>query len=217
MNRRVAAEALGTALLVYVIVGSGIVAQSLSDDARPSFVRPRDRRGTRSGGADRDAADSLRLPFQPFGGTRLWRIRAIEGTEAARYMAAQIIGGFAGVVAAHMSFEKALASVSTTTRGGLGIVLSEAVATFVLVLVILALVRTGRTAAIPIAVGAWVASAVYATSSTGFANPAVTIARIFTDTYTGIAPTWVPGFLIAQVVAGFAAAGAAIHFYPEAT
>ena len=106
---------------------------------------------------------------------------------------------------------------TTTTRGGLGIVLTEAVATFVLVLVILALVRTGRTAAIPIAVGAWVASAVYATSSTGFANPAVTIARIFTDTYTGIAPTWVPGFVIAQVVAGIAAAAAAIHFYPETT
>ena len=217
MNRRVAAEALGTALLVYVIVGSGLVAQSLSDDAGLRLFTHAIAVGLGLAALIAMLQTVSGSHFNPSVTLAFWRIRAIEGTEATRYMAAQIIGGFAGVVAAHMSFEKALASVSTTTRGGLGIVLTEAVATFVLVLVILALVRTGRTAAIPIAVGAWVASAVYATSSTGFANPAVTIARIFTDTYTGIAPTWVPGFLIAQVVAGIAAAAAAIHFYPETT
>lgn len=108
-----------------------------------------------------------------------------------------------------------MVSISATGRAGPELVLAEGVATFVLVLVILALVRTDRAGAVPVAVGAWVSSAVLATSSTGFANPAVTVARMFTDTFTGIAPAAVPAFLASQLLAGLAAAGVARVFYPE--
>lgn len=116
---------------------------------------------------------------------------------------------------ANFTFEIDILQMSTNARTGLGLTVAEAVATFVLVLSILALVRTGRPGAVPVVVGAWVAAIVFATSSTGFANPAVTIGRIFTDSYTGIAPASVTAFLIAQILAGFAAAGVANLLYGE--
>ena len=122
-----------------------------------------------------------------------------------------------GVVAANVSFEQAAISISSTARGGMGLVIAESAATFVLVLVILALARTGRAVAIPAAVGAWVAAAVFATSSTGFANPAVTFARVFTDSYTGIAPASVPAFLAAQLAMGVLAALVAVVLFRDPT
>jgi glycerol uptake facilitator-like aquaporin len=215
VNKRVLAEALGTSLLLYVIVGSGIAAETLSDDSGLRLFAHAISVGLGLG--------ALIAMLQTVSGSHLnpsvtlafWRTTSMEGREASRYIAAQVIGAIAGVLAANVSFNTALFSISTTRRGGLGLVGAEAVTTFILVLVILALARTGRPRAIPIAVGAWVAAAVYATSSTGFANPAVTIARIFTDTFTGIAPSSVPAFLAAQVIAGFAAASVATVFYPE--
>lgn len=215
MNRRIVAETLGTALLLYVIVGSGIAAETLTDDAGLRLFTHSIAVGLGLGVLISMLQSVSGAHFNPSVTLAFWRVRSIEGGETAWYVAAQVVGGMAGVAAAHISFETALVSVSTTARGGLGLIVAEALTTFVLVLVILALVRTGRTTAIPIAVGAWVASAVYATSSTGFANPAVTIARVFTDTYTGIEPVAVPGFLIAQIAAGFAAAGTALLFFPE--
>lgn len=106
-----------------------------------------------------------------------------------------------------------MVDVSTSGRTGLGLIVAEAVATFVLVLAILALVRTGRHGAVPAVVGGWVVAIVFATSSTGFANPAVTIGRIFTNSYTGIAPTSVAAFLVAQVAGGLAAAGVASQLF----
>jgi glycerol uptake facilitator-like aquaporin len=111
-----------------------------------------------------------------------------------------------GVVAANLSFAVPAITISSAARDGAGRVVAEGIATFVLVLVILTLVRTGRSASVPAAVGAWVATIVFATSSTGFANPAVTIARMLTDTYTGIAPSSVVGFITVQIVAGIVAA-----------
>jgi glycerol uptake facilitator-like aquaporin len=153
--------------------------------------------------------------FNPSVTLGFWRTRAITGTEAIRYAAAQLLGGVAGVLAANWSFGNPMATISRTARGGSGLAFAEAVATFVLVLLILGLVRTDRTSAIPAAVGAWGATVVFATSSTGFANPAVTLSRILTDSYTGIAPVSVPGFLIAQIVAGLLAAGSAAYLYPK--
>ena len=215
MNRRVLAEAVGTALLLYVIVGSGIAAETLAEDPGVQLFAHAMAVGLGLGALIAMLQTVSGSHFNPSVTLAFWRTRSIAGVEATGYVAAQIIGAIAGAVAANLSFETALVSISTAKRGGLGVLFAEAVATFVLVLIILALVRTNRPAAIPIAVGAWVASAVFATSSTGFANPAVTIARIFTDTYTGIAPASAPGFLIAQLIAGFAAAGLAIVFYPK--
>lgn len=215
MTRRLGSEALGTALLLYVIVGSGIVSETLTDDAGLGLFTHAVAVGLGLAVLITMLQTVSGAHFNPSVTLAFWRVRAIDGGETARYVTAQVIGGIAGVVAAHSSFETPPISVSTTTRAGLGMVFAETVATFVLVLVILALVRTGRTVAVPIAVGAWVASAVYATSSTGFANPAVTVARIFTDTFTGIAPSSVPGFLIAQLAAGLAAAGTALIFFPD--
>ncbi|MGQ0849652.1 MAG: aquaporin [Actinomycetota bacterium] len=185
MNRRVLAEALGTSLLLYVIVGSGIATETLADDPGLRLFAHAIAVGLGLGAVIAVLQTVSGSHFNPSVTLAFWRTRQIEGSEAAGYIAAQVIGAIAGVLAANLSFETALLSISTTARGGIGLVFAEAVATFVLVLAILALARTGRPAAIPIAVGAWVASAVFATSSTAFANPAVTIARIFSDTYTG--------------------------------
>ena len=105
-------------------------------------------------------------------------------------------------------------AISATSRSDWGLLVSEFVGTLVLVLVILVLVRTDRPSAIPAAVGGWVAVIVFASSSTGFANPAVTIARMFTDTFTGIAPESVPGFLLAQLLAGLVAVIASNSLLP---
>lgn len=215
MNRRLLAEAVGTALLLYVIVGSGIAAESNAADPGVQLFAHAITVGLGLGG--------LIAMFQGVSGAHLnpsvtlaiWRVRSIEGREATRYVSAQVIGAIAGVVAASLSFGAGAVSVSTTARGGLGVVFAEAIATFVLVLMVLVLVRTDRARAVPIAVGAWVAAAVFATSSTGFANPAVTVARIFTDTYAGIAPASVPAFVMAQLMAGLAAAALAIALCPE--
>jgi len=126
-----------------------------------------------------------------------------------------LAGAIAGVVLANLTFGLSAASIATTDRSAVGMVVAEAVVTFVLVLLILGLVRSGNGAAVAPAVGAWVAAIIIATVSTGFANPAVTIARALTDSVAGIAPSGVPAFLAAQFLAGLAAAFAAVAFYPS--
>jgi glycerol uptake facilitator-like aquaporin len=139
----------------------------------------------------------------------------VTGAVTLRYIAAQIGGAILGVAAADLTYGNQAFVISANERSGVGLVAAEAVATFVLVIVILALVRTGRAAAVPAAVGAWVSAAIFATASTSFANPAVTVGRMFTDTYTGIHPSSVGGFVVAQVVAGFAAAALAPTLFPR--
>jgi len=143
-----------------------------------------------------------------------WRTGTLPGREAVLYMGAQIAGAIAGVVLANLTFGLSAASIATTDRSTVGMVVAEAVVTFVLVLLILGLVRSGNGAAVAPAVGAWVAAIIIATVSTGFANPAVTIARALTDTFAGIAPSGVPAFLAAQFLAGLAATFVAVAFYP---
>ena len=153
--------------------------------------------------------------FNPSVTLAFWRTGEIGARRTIWYGLAQVAGGVSGVVVAHLSFDASALTVSDAARSGSGLVLAEGVAIFVLLLVILALTRTGRSSQVPAAVGAWVAAIVFATSSTGFANPAVTIARVFTDTYIGIAPGSVVGFLIAQVAAGVFAARVARMFSPD--
>lgn len=217
MRRRLVAEALGTALLLYVIVGSGIAAQKLSSDAGIQLLAHALIVGIGLGVLIALFQTVSGSHFNPSVTLAFWRSGAIDGTSASGYVVAQLVGALVGVGAANLSFGEQVFAVSSTARTGTGLVLAEGIGTFVLVLVILALVRVGRAAAIPAAVGGWVAAIVFATASTGFANPAVTISRMFTDTYTGIAPASVWGFLAAQLAAGLLAAPVTTLLYSKPT
>lgn len=206
MRSRLVAEGLGTGLLLYLVVGSGIAVQSLGQDAGTQLFTHAVVVGL--------GLAALIAMFQTISGSHFnpavtlafWRSRDVTSGEALRYVAAQIAGAVLGVIAANLTFSVSAVSVSETVRSGAGLVTAEAIGTFVLVLAILLLVRTSRAAMVPAVVGAWVAAIVFATSSTGFANPAVTVARVFTDTYTGIAPASVLAFVAAQLLAGLVAA-----------
>lgn len=215
MSPAVAAEGVGTGLLLYVIVGSGIAAETLGSDPSVQLMAHSLAVGLGLGVLIAMLQTVSGSHFNPSVTLAFWRIGDIGTSRAIWYVLAQVTGGVVGVVVAHLSFRAPALTISNASRSGFGLALAEAVATFVLVLVILALVRTGRPSHVPAAVGAWVAAIVFATSSTGFANPAVTISRVFTDTYTGIAPGSVLGFLIAQVAAGVFAALVAPMFFPD--
>lgn len=215
MRPPLVAEGVGTALLLYVIVGSGIAAETLSADGGVQLLAHALVVGAGLGVLIAVFQTVSGSHFNPSVTLAFWRTGEIQTGSAAGYVLAQIGGGTLGVILANLSFDRAAVSISQTVRNGVGLVLAEAIATFVLVLVILALVRTGRPGMVPAAVGAWVVAIVFATSSTGFANPAVTLSRMLTDSYTGIAPASVIAFLIAQLVAGGVAAPVATLLYPQ--
>jgi glycerol uptake facilitator-like aquaporin len=216
MTRAVTAEGVGTGLLLYVIVGSGIAAERLGNDPAVQLM-------AHSIAVGLGLAVLVAL-FQPVSNRShlnpavtlaFWRNGVVTGRIAIFYVSVQVTGAVVGVAAANLSFGVGMLQMSTTDRGGAGLVLAEFVSTFVLVLLILALVGSGRAAAVPVAVGAWVAAIVFSTASTGFANPAVTISRILTDTYTGIGAGAVPGFVIAQLAAGALGVPVARYLFSE--
>jgi arsenate reductase len=133
------------------------------------------------------------------------------------YVIAQIFGGCCGAVLANLMFSLPAVEVSTHVRSGGGIWLSEVIATVGLLLVIQGCVRTGRASVVPFAVGAWIAGAYWFTSSTSFANPAVTIARMLSDSFAGIAPSSVPMFILMQLIGTVIAFGLIRLFYPHVT
>jgi glycerol uptake facilitator-like aquaporin len=197
-RRAVTAEAVGTALLLFVVVSSGVATERLAVDPATGLLAHAVAVGLgvaaliwmfgRISGAHLNPGVTLAL----------WRSGAVTAAVAGRYVVAQIGGGIAGVLLAHLSLGEPLA-MATQRRLSVATAVSELVASFALVALILLLVRTHQVAVVAPAVGAWVACAIFATSSTGFANPAVTIARALTDTYTGIAPASLAGFVLAQV------------------
>lgn len=215
MTGRLLGEGVGTALLLFVIVGSGIAAETSTSDQGLQLL-------AHALAVGLGLAVLIAL-FQTVSGSHFnpavtlafWRTGDVSGAVTLRYIAAQVGGAILGVAAADLTYGNQAFVMSANERSGVGLVAAEAVATFVLVIVILALVRTGRAAAVPAAVGAWVSAAIFATASTSFANPAVTVGRMFTDTYTGIHPSSVGGFVVAQVVAGFAAAALAPTLFPR--
>lgn len=208
------AEGIGTGLLLFVIVGSGIAASTLSADPGMQLLAHAVAVGLGLG--------VLIVLFQPVSGSHFnpavtlafWRDGTLGATEGGGYVISQVVGAVAGVALANLSFGEQLMAISDTSRSGSGLLVAEGVGTFILVLLILALVRTGRAGLVPVAVGAWIGAIIFATSSTGFANPAVTVARMFTDTYTGISPSSVFPFLIVQLLAGILAAEAARLLFP---
>lgn len=215
LARQVLAEFLGTMILVAGVVGSGITAERLSpDDIGLQLLE--------NSIATAAVLVAVILALGPVSGAHLNPLvtlasRVLGGLttrQAATYLPAQIAGGAAGAMVANLMFGEAAVSWSAQGRGTGGHLLAEGVATFGLLLVIFGVARSGRTLAAPFAVGAYIAGAYWFTSSTGFANPAVTLARTLTDTFSGIAPASTPGFIAAQTVgAGLAIACAAV-LYP---
>jgi glycerol uptake facilitator-like aquaporin len=206
LRSRLLAEGLGTGLLLFVVVGSGIAAQDLAQDSGTRLFTHAVVVGLGLGALVAMFQTISGSHFNPAVTLAFWRSGEIGSGESIRYVCTQLVGAILGVIAANLTFGSAAVSVSETVRSGVGLVAAEAIGTFVLVLSILLLVRTARVGLVPVVVGAWVAVIIFATSSTGFANPAVTIARVFTDSYTGIAPASVLAFVVAQLLAGLLAA-----------
>ena len=215
MARQLVAEFLGTALLLLAIVGSGITASTDGAASTQLFQH------AIVVGA---ALTALILTFGHVSGAHfnpaVTLVDAAFGgmpwLSASGYVVAQATGGIIGVVGANLLFGLSSPMVASTPRTGPELAASEAVATFGLLVVIFGVVHSGRLGSVPGAVGAYIGGAIYFTSSTSFANPAVTIARMFTDTYTGIAPAGVLGFVAAQA-AGAALAAVTIRwlFHPD--
>jgi glycerol uptake facilitator-like aquaporin len=203
LARRVVAEALGTAFLVAAVIGSGIMAQRLAGgDVAVALLA----NTIATGGG----LVALILTFGPISGAHLnplvtLAVRDLPARDAIAYVAAQLVGGLAGAAVANAMFDLAPITWAATARHGSAQLLGEAVATFGLVGVVIATSRR-RPATTPFAVAAYIVAAYWFTSSTSFANPAVTIARAASDTFAGIRPADVPGFVAAQCVGAAAAA-----------
>ena len=216
LTRRLAAEAVGTAFLVVAVIGSGIMASRLS----PSDVGLQ---LLENAAATAGALIGLILMFGAVSGAHFNPVvtltdrllDTITTRDTLLYVAAQVVGGCAGAILANLMFELPAIELSTTQRSSPALWLSEVVATVGLLLVINGCVRTGRAAAVPFAVGAWIGGAYFFTSSTSFANPAVTVARTLSDTFAGIAPSSAPMFIAMQLVGAVVALGLIRLFYPR--
>lgn len=206
LSRRLAAEALGTAFLVATVVGSGIMAERLTEDSALALLG-----NTLSTGA---ILVVLITVFGPISGAHLnpvvtmaMRLTGrITARDSGAYIAAQLVGGIVGALAAHLMFELPLLQASMTARTGFGQWWAEVVATFGLVGTILAGLRF-RAEAIPWLVGLYITAAYWFTASTSFANPAVAIARALSNTFSGIRPIDVPGFVLAELLGSVLAVG----------
>jgi glycerol uptake facilitator-like aquaporin len=208
LPRRLAAEALGTGILVATVVGSGIMADRLTDDVALALLT-----NTLPTGAILVVLITILGPisgahFNPAVTLVFALRREIEANAALAYVAAQVLGGIAGTLLAHAMFELPLLQISQTIRSGSGQWISEAVAAFGLVLAILAGLRF-RPDAVPWLVGLYITAAYWFTASTSFANPAVAIARAFTDTFAGIRLIDVPAFIASQVAGAILAVAVA--------
>jgi len=222
LTRKLVAEGLGTALLVTVVVGSGIAAAALSpNDTGLQLLE--------NSTATVFGLAVLILVFGPISGAHFnpvvsaadWLLTrrtggGLTGWEVLAYTGAQIIGGIVGAVLANIMFDLAPVQVSTKDRLSAGHGIGEVVATAGLVLLIFALARTGRAVLSAAAVGAYIGSAYWFTSSTSFANPAVTVGRMFSDTFAGIAPASAPVFIAAQIVGGLVGLGLVRYLFPDA-
>jgi glycerol uptake facilitator-like aquaporin len=220
--RRFLAEFVGTALLVTAVVGSGIMATTLSpDDVGLQLLE--------NSVATAFALGALILTFGPVSGAHFnpvvsaadWLLgrrtrTGLTATDLGGYILAQAAGAIGGSILANLMFDLAAVDFSGKDRTAGHLWLGEVVATSGLILLIFALARSGRAGVAPAAVGAYIGGAYWFTSSTSFANPAVTVGRAFTDTFAGIAPGSVPGFVVAQLVGLLIGVGLLLALYPDA-
>ncbi|WP_309619771.1 MIP/aquaporin family protein [Salinibacterium sp.] len=216
LARRLGAEFLGSATLAAVVIGSGIAAQALSPgDTGLQLL-------------ENALATALALPvlilvFGPISGAHFNPVVSLVDSavgmrawrDTALYIPAQVAGCIVGAVAANIMFEQPAVAWSTTDRLTGAHFLAEVIATAGLILVIFALARSNRASVIPWAVGAYIGAAYFFTSSTSFANPAITLGRMFTDTFAGITPGSAPGFIAAQLLGAAVGAGLVLWFSPR--
>ncbi|MGW0364997.1 aquaporin [Streptomyces sp. NPDC002990] len=208
LPRRAAAEFIGTAGLLIVVIGSGIQAAALSRDTGVALIA--------NSAASAIGLVLIIILFGPLSGAHLnpvvtltsWWARRASGEgprlrEVGLYTAAQLAGAIAGALVAEAMFGRTPGTFATQVRDGGHLLIGEVVATAGLVFVIQGLERIGRPKLIPAAVAAYIAAAIWFTSSGSFANPAGTVARSFSNSFTGIAPQSLPGFVAAQLVGGF--------------
>jgi glycerol uptake facilitator-like aquaporin len=201
--RRLAAELLGSAFLAALVVGSGIAAQQLSPGNTGLQL-------FENASATAAGLFAIILMFGPVSGAHFNPVVSfvdaafggLPWQDACAYLCAQVAGCIGGAMVANMMFSRAAIEISTKHRASGAHFLSEIVATLGLLLVIFALARSGRSRTAPAAVGAYIGAAYFFTSSTSFANPAITVGRMFSDTFAGIAPSSVPAFAAAEVLGG---------------
>lgn len=218
LARRLAAEAVGSMLLAALVIGSGIAARQLSPN-QIGLELAENAAVTAAG------LYAIILMVGPVSGAHLnpvvSAVDALFGglswRDVAAYLPAQVGGCVAGAVLANWMFDRSAVSLSTHHRASGAHLLSEVVATAGLLLVIFALARSGRGDRAPGAVGAYIGAAYWFTSSTSFANPAITVGRMFSNTFAGIAPASAPAFIGAQFVGGAVAVGLVRLFYPDVT
>ncbi len=218
LPRRLLAEFLGSALLAAVVIGSGIAATQLSPhDVGLELLE--------NAAATAGGLFTIILMFGPVSGGHFNPVVSLVDAsfgglrrrDAIAYLPAQVIGCAFGAVLANAMFAKAAVSISAHHRASPAHLLAEVVATFGLLLLIFSLARSRRTGHAPAAVGAYIGAAYFFTSSTSFANPAITIGRMFSDTFAGIAPASVAGFIVAQALGGLLALAAIRSLYPDVT
>jgi glycerol uptake facilitator-like aquaporin len=216
--RRLAAEFLGSAFLAALVIGSGIAAQQLSPgNAGVQLFE--------NAAATAAGLFAIILMFGPVSGGHFNPVVSfvdaafggLKWRDAGAYLPAQVAGCVLGAVVANVMFSRAAFELSTKHRASPAHFLSEIIATLGLLLVIFALARSGRSATAPAAVGAYIGAAYFFTSSTSFANPAITVGRMFSDTFAGIAPSSAPSFIGAQVVGGVVAVVLIRVLYPTIT
>jgi arsenate reductase len=216
--RRLIAELLGSAFLAAIVIGSGIAAQQLSP-GNIGLELFENAAVTAAG------LFAIILMFGPVSGAHFNPVVSfvdaafggLSWRDACAYLPAQVAGCVGGAVIANLMFSKAAVSISTHHRATPAHFLSEIVATLGLILVIFALARSGRSRSAPAAVGAYIGAAYFFTSSTSFANPAITVGRMFSNTFAGIAPSSVPSFVGAQIVGGVLAVVVIKSLYPGVT
>jgi arsenate reductase len=218
LTRRLAAEFLGSALLAAIVIGSGIAAQQLSP-ADTGLELLENSAATAAG------LFTIILIFGPVSGAHFnpvvsladAALGGISWRNAIAYLPAQVAGCVAGAVAANLMFAQAAISISVKNRASGAHALSEVIATAGLLLVIFALARSGRAGTAPAAVGAYIGAAYWFTASTSFANPAITVGRMFSNTFAGIAPSSAPVFIAAQLGGGIAGVLIIRFLYPGLT
>jgi arsenate reductase len=218
LRRRLIAEFAGSAFLAAVVIGSGIAAQRLSPGQTGLQL-------LENAAATAAGLYAIILMFGPISGGHFNPVVSfvdaafggLSWRDAAAYLPVQVAGCIGGAVLANLMFALPAVTISAKHRATPAHFLSEVIATLGLLLVIFALVRSGRARSAAAAVGAYIGAAYFFTSSTSFANPAITIGRMFSDTFAGIAPASVPSFIGAQIVGGALAVGAIRALYPDVT
>ena len=215
LSRRLLAEFLGGAFLAALVIGSGIAAAQLSQDTGLQLLE--------NAAATAAGLFAIILMFGPVSGGHFNPVVSLVDAafgglsrrDALAYLPAQVAGCITGAVVANAMFALSAISISTHHRASPAHLFAEVIATLGLILVIFALARSGRISTAPAAVGAYIGAAYWFTSSTSFANPAISVGRMFSDTFAGIAPASVPGFVIAQLVGGVVAIGVVRSLYPD--